>query len=258
MMAMIRTRDFFLYALILLFLCIGVGTTLIAQSKNTIEIPTVTHFLLGRENVAVVSGESANDRETTIARLREKLAQESGYSISRVPVFTSVDEPEPEPETSSYEVQRCLHTDDSTLLVKWPPLVTFSVLEGARVYSYQKIDEKTVGTTTIQATSTVTLTALPLQPLTAVSPACVREVVGLTPAGQPLVNSSAGSYQHLGKDALIGYALDGFPIYAVAPAEGLDTCGGTTENGTYRYQLRAGEGELIRCFTGIPQSVTLE
>lgn len=73
----------------------------------------------------------------------------------------------------------------------------------------------------------------------------------------------------VGGDTLVGYALDGFPIYNPLPGTKedidavLDSCNGLTVNGEYRYYARTSDqvgstrNYLLGCFSGAPTTVRI-
>ena len=77
------------------------------------------------------------------------------------------------------------------------------------------------------------------------------DVVGVTPAGALIRNGDAVFYRGIDDSILLGYALDGYPIYGTSnnPA---DECGGVTEAGQYRYVLSSERETILNCFRGVP------
>ena len=83
------------------------------------------------------------------------------------------------------------------------------------------------------------------------------EVIGITTTGSLLMNGSASTYGGSLELTLIGYALDGFPIYGVkSDVSVLDNCGGEQTSLGYRYYLRAGEPFILGCFAATPANFT--
>ncbi len=73
----------------------------------------------------------------------------------------------------------------------------------------------------------------------------------------------------VGGDTLVGYALDGFPIYNPLPGTkedidaALDSCNGLTVNGEYRYYARTADqagstrNYLLGCYSGVPTTARI-
>ena len=81
-----------------------------------------------------------------------------------------------------------------------------------------------------------------------------QDVVGIATDGSLIRNTEVGLYGIFGPDTLIGYALDGFPIYG-SGRNNTDMCGGYMSPTGYRYQLSADQETMIYCFSGIPVSL---
>jgi hypothetical protein len=88
------------------------------------------------------------------------------------------------------------------------------------------------------------------------------------PADCTLVNA-VPEVTGIGGDTLVGYALDGFPIYNPLPGSkddidaALDACNGLTVDGQYRYyartqdQVGSGRNYLLGCFSGVPTTARI-
>lgn len=84
---------------------------------------------------------------------------------------------------------------------------------------------------------------------------CVpNDVIGITQGGALIRNSDVGTYGVFGSSMLIGYALDGYPIYGVS-SDKTDICGGRMVSGQYRYQLSRDRDTILNCFMGTPASL---
>ena len=83
-------------------------------------------------------------------------------------------------------------------------------------------------------------------------PTCLySDVVGIAQDGSLIRNNEVGLYSVFGSDTLIGYALDGFPIYGKIKESG-DKCGGSVVNGQYRYSLSDQREFILNCFSAPP------
>lgn len=82
---------------------------------------------------------------------------------------------------------------------------------------------------------------------------CVpTDVIGIANNGTLIRNNQVVGYGVFEPDTLIGYALDGFPIYGRLPASQLDVCGGRITPGGYQYHIATERADIIRCFVASP------
>jgi hypothetical protein len=79
-------------------------------------------------------------------------------------------------------------------------------------------------------------------------------VIGISKNGSLIRNTDVAGYGSFGGDTLVGYALDGFPIYGAADKR-TDICGGLMEDGQYRYQISNSRDTIITCYVGSPISL---
>jgi hypothetical protein len=75
--------------------------------------------------------------------------------------------------------------------------------------------------------------------------------VGVAKDGSLIRNNEARLYGIFGEQTLVGYALDGFPIYGISESV-VDACGGVSVAGQYRYQLSVERENIINCFAAKP------
>jgi hypothetical protein len=84
------------------------------------------------------------------------------------------------------------------------------------------------------------------------SESCVAsDVIGIATDGSLIRNNEVGAYGVFGGGTLVGYALDGFPIYGVSEQKA-DICGGAMVGGQYRYVISSERATIINCFAGAP------
>ncbi len=89
---MIRTRDFLLFGIAVLFIFAGINTTIFLDNFNTTgQGAAAITFDQSTEMVGAETVSPKNSREATVSRLKNKLAQGEG-KVSGGPVFTSVDD----------------------------------------------------------------------------------------------------------------------------------------------------------------------
>jgi hypothetical protein len=148
----------------------------------------------------------------------------------------------------------------------WQPQETLTkVGEGALVYYTEEEVEVTVASTSGSTTEMVVVTEvqerpqlqLPLRPMLASEPYCVAsDVVGIATDGSLIRNNELAVYSIFGEDTLIGYALDGWPIYGSTNRQ-LDMCGGSRDEEGYGYYLSPEDSrtEIINCFVSQPTNL---
>ena len=239
---MIRTRNFVIYMALLVFVLYGIGTTLLYQfmSDEPMDIVKVD-FEEGGGVAGVVAHQKTDFRQENIERLKTKLAAGGGEISAGPPVFTSVDEtPEPEEFTEERVLVRCGgYVDRSLGASAWPASgVEQSLVEGARLF---------------KDSSGEILLQLPLTPIKQGGATCVSQnVIGVGVDGSLLTNDGV-KVRNYAPLQLIGYALDGFPIYGPRLDDiPLDGCGGIDGATGYQYHVRNAEDFILACYSGIP------
>ncbi len=264
---MIRTRDFVLFVVVVLFLLSGISGTLVRDQASSPE-PVSVALQPGMETegaaatpVATIDYEA--NRERLLARMRE-----SSVTIEPAPsVTTDADTARVTATTSdSNQVtagpQYCLYPDDTLPYIgRWPLTgADVAVLEGARIaYTDTTATLSETGSSSLdtERIRTVFLT-LPINPQRTSSTNCLpSEVVGVTPAGILIFNNDVRSYRGLQANQLVGYARDGFPIYGPYDGE-TDVCGGYAHPAGYRYTVGTDRDYLIGCYQGAPQPFTFQ
>jgi hypothetical protein len=128
--------------------------------------------------------------------------------------------------------------------------------EGSRVYYTTGAARATSSATTSTVTLTETvLLQLPMQFVPVGPKQCIpTPVIGIALDGSLIKNQESSLYRLFTNETLIGYALDGFPIYGLSEAA-TDECGGRIVQGQYRYELADTRPTIINCFNGVPQTV---
>jgi len=140
--------------------------------------------------------------------------------------------------------------------------VMFEVVEGARLVYREMMVEQDPALTIATSTPPVApqpqkqiILQLPDLSVPASIPSCVSsDVVGVAKDGSLIRNNEASLYGVFGPETLVGYALDGFPIYGTAAIQ-TDVCGGAVIGGQYRYQISADRPVILNCFAGTPASL---
>lgn len=268
---MIRTRDFFLFLLTVLFLVVGISATVVqdlaplgGQAGTAIlsmpaEIPPPVD---GVE--AVVVSAPQLDRPSLLAQMKAKVAALGGVVIASVT-------PEPEAPIPAEEETPAAVADAPLLCpgyqnASWAdfPGAQFKEVEGARVVYREGVPVPPVinpieatGTIALPPVSTdIVLAQLPMRTSPLSVPACLpQDVVGIATDGSLIRNNEVALYTVFGSETLVGYALDGFPIYGVNAGAATDACGGMMVGGIYRYYLSTDREHIIHCFSGTPATL---
>lgn len=252
---MFRTRDFMLLFSVIVFLLVAIGTTLFRQSLpisgqtsavNLVEAPE-------QDRTAVVLETSKIDREANLASLRRKIAEGEGLVAVTLVEEVAVDEvvdtnivSNPEGIVSTTSLQIC--TGYALYDGYWSPQnISFELAEGARVV--YRLIESVVGTSTVSGKEV--LLQLPASPVFGGGHCLASDVIGIAQDGSLIKNDEVALYGVFGEHTLIGYALDGFPIYGVSGVS-TDTCGGVVAAGEYRYYLSDDRETVLNCFSATP------
>ncbi len=179
-------------------------------------------------------------REKRLDALTAKIAQIS---------IPAVEEPEPEVEAETIdpntvgEVVLCSNYQKYNGFWSASGL-QFEVVEGARLLSR----------TTDTGSELVLQLSLFSTPYGASS--CLKtDVVGIALDGSLIRNSDYKLYGIFSSETLLGYALDGFPIYGLNSSKNTDKCGGASTNGQYAYYLDKDREGVVGCFAGVPVTI---
>lgn len=244
---MFRTRDFILLFSTIMFLMMAIGTTLINQGWANDSSKTATlNPETQQQYVATIAGSAEISRAERITQMRSKISQESFVSE----VLPEEVEQEELEATTTGEV-----ADDQLMgVVQCPayrPYVSFwdarglSLVEseGARVLTRGEVSSTSIPEVALQ---------LPAPVVPSNNPSCLgSDVIGIANDGSLIRNDEMPLYSIFGSETLLGYALDGFPIYGTGVAEA-DSCGGLMVGGQYRYQLNSSRQTVLNCFAAAP------
>jgi hypothetical protein len=217
---------------------------------------------LDTQAAAVVSGEAGvttisatapsdtktEDREERLASLRQKLKNRT-LEIFTPPVEEPVVEIEEEEvvETELETEMKC--SQFAAFSGSWDSRgLKVADREGVR----QVYRETLVGTSTTP-TKTVLL-EIPLRSKPVAKTCIPSDVVAISVNGSLIRNNDARAYAGTAPDTMIGYTLDGYPLYG-GLAVSADACGGAVVAGQYRYGLQAERDTILRCFVATPISL---
>jgi hypothetical protein len=245
---MIRTRDFLLFLIIIGFLIVIIGVGTFQKMFTQVEIvhaPTFSETTIG-ELTAEATVKSI-DRPSRIAWFKEQLRDwvepEPELVIEPAVSEESQDEEtvtsDDDPVTAS-GVQQCANF--LPYRGEWPrAALTIIEVEGSRVVTVNGglVDESMV-------------LVLPKRTFGGLAPSCLpTDVVAVAQTGALIRNNEAGGFAMFGETTLLGYTLDGFPLYGMSD-QPTDRCGGAVVDGAYRYYLSAERIEVLNCFVAPP------
>jgi hypothetical protein len=259
---MLRTRDFVLLLLVVAFLVL-VGFVGFIQSPHT---SVATYFNPDPTESVEFAAEVPSQPDTRaekLAALRAKLAQqsvmeadepltpdESVQDRATTTVATTT------PVAATVAVQRC--ASYRTLAIAWSPQsIIAEDREGMRVYFERGLPTGDVDALGQPLPAPELVRArIPQRVWPMATVSCLpTDVIGIGTDGSLMRNDELALYTVFGGDTLVGYALDGFPIYGQNPTLTTDTCGGAMVGGQYRYILDANRAGLINCFSGVPATL---
>jgi len=268
---MFRTRDFILFLLTIGFLLIAISSTaLTSRSTSTTQSEFYFADVTDGDFVATVASEEGFSREARLASMRQKIAESSDVVISELVEDGVLDEEVVESLSTSTEdsfareiggLPDC--NDRGVFTGNWEAgRLKTEVSEGARLFYFEAEIEVLVATGTAssapqfgtQVRKDVQL-QLPESPFLTTTPNCIKsDVVGIALDGSLIRNDEAGLYGVFGEETLVGYALDGWPIYGSTSRQ-LDQCGGEPNSFGYAYYLQPGSVSIINCFVSLPVSL---
>lgn len=259
---MIRTRDYVLGLSIVVFLLVGIGVTLLKQGYDFGTDLSATVFVASPSDAptsASVSSEVEMSREERIASLRKKIAALGTLGN--------------EPESTEVVADNATSTSVSDVAVvdiaedrcaSYAPFsgiwnskgVVVEEVEGARiVYKETATPSVASGTAALPPAAKTLLLQLSVKSLPPATASCIpSDVIGITKHGSLIRNHEIAAYKTYDSNTLIGYALDGFPIYGASQTK-TDTCGGVAMGGQYRYYIHPERSTILSCFAGKPASL---
>lgn len=250
---LLSTRNFLLYLLAVGFLVVAITTTAVTKNTNheaSVIMGVATDVEPTYEAEAVET--PTLDRGEKLRSLRSKIAA-LGDVFSSTPE-TVVVEPVSGPEANPEDNEPLVCANARVFIGAWTPgPVKFTVVEGARLVTRDvSISTTTASGTAIVTTETKVLAQLPLRSAPDTQSCPPTDVVGIASDGSLIRNNEVRLYSVFGSETLVGYALDGFPIYGTSAGTTLDACGGTSELGQYRYFLDKERPQVLGCFSALP------
>jgi hypothetical protein len=255
-----RTRDFVLFLLIVVFLVIAITGTLFGKNNRIFHESDVLKFIDQSENEhsAEVYKTEELSREDRLADMRRKISEGEDLNLSSLESMEEeiLEETETDEEGDLAEAEidseiKCQNYAKYT--GAWNPEgVLFKTVEGTRVVYKETILESTMTATSGMKLPPVTkediLLELPIYPASGSVPNCLNtDVIGIAKGGSLIRNSEVGLYRIFGSETVIGYALDGYPIFGLSKLE-TDSCGGAFSAGQYGYYLADDRDVILNCF----------
>lgn len=261
----LTTRNFLLYLLSVAFLIVVITATVVHQPSSANTATEVADQSAGEEVVyaGTVSTSHDVDHGSQVARLRQKIAElqvgtlASISEANEVPLVVAIEEEEgllPTEINTPRQLQLC--AGYALAQVSWPSQgVQLAVVEGVRLVFTEvlaTVPPEAASSSEITLPSRDVLLQLPLLTFPGETTNCLtNDIVGVALDGSLMRNAETRLYGIFGADTLLGYALDGFPIYGTDDKKN-DSCGGRLVDGEYRYTLAVERETLINCFAGSP------
>lgn len=261
LLQMFRTRDFVLIFVTIVFLLVAIGVTVLKQDSNSIATNKSLLLVdnLDKEYSAAVDISSSLSREDRLVAMRKKIADGGEIFISapEPAVEEDAEVEEVSVEQEPVAVQQCPGYREFSDLWKVDGIL-FDVVEGYRIL-YREVESIPVynasGTSYTGDTKREVLLQLPVRIAPTSNVSCLStNVVGVAQDGSLIRNNETGLYGVFGSNTLVGYALDGFPIFGVSNRPS-DKCGGHMENGQYGYYLSDERDVILNCFSATPTSI---
>lgn len=132
--------------------------------------------------------------------------------------------------------------------------IQITEIEGARIVYRDIVTDVSTSTSSPTPARNVVL-QLPVHSLPSGAQNCIAtDVIGVAVDGSLIRNSEVSAYRVFGAGTLIGYALDGFPIYGTSSGA-TDVCGGKISAGQYHYELSTARDTLINCYASSPVAI---
>ena len=271
---MIRTRDFLVFMLTIFFLVGGITTTIVLDSDSRVVGVVDQGQLLSAARLVEEYHVTEQEPEPTITAserlvaMRERVEQyRAAGSFDRDRFVVREGEPEPiggfasattspddDAASANGVVQQCPHYQ--SFVGVWPAPVVIEEHEGARLVIHRHPDIDDVSPMEESLLQGEILLQLPTMRQPVGRPSCVAsDVVGIARDGSLIRNNEYQAYGFFGADTIVGYALDGFPIYGRNNAAQTDQCGGGMGVEGYGYILTSDRQAVLNCFSGHPVSI---
>ena len=253
---MIRTRDIFIFVILLFILGVAIAWTVSRDIQWG--LGSLSEIRFDPEGTPssfeVIRDDIDRNRENFIEHLRSMLASNDidivpEPSVEEV-VIETASSTESADEEGSADLLSCGGEDAQSAIRSWPLSgVTLETVGSVRQVMHTPVSVGGSASTTAQAQPQI-LIQFPVVPQKTGSPSCVgSEIIGISVTGSLMYNNEASFYRGFGSEYLIGYARDGFPIYGYYEGS-VDSCGGYDHPSGYRYSVTPQSDHIIRCYSG--------
>jgi hypothetical protein len=260
-----RTRDFLLFILTIAFLVVGIASTIGIDLSAARQKAALITFSDSNEVViysAVLPETPSDTRSSRLAELKDKVLNflDSHDDILQEAEIEEVVTTEDIVDDEFVVGQVMLCPGYTRLATNWQTSgLKFEIVEGARIVYRENtaVVPSLTSTTSDQSLPNVpdVVVQLPLRTAPLANKTCLAsDVVGIALDGSLIRNNEHTIYQVFSETSLVGYALDGFPIYGLSTQK-TDNCGGTMAAGDYRYYLSSERDGVVGCFSGVPTSI---
>lgn len=247
---MVRTRDFLLVLVIVAFLLIAIVFSFIKNTAGPVADNSVDTTIFKEADDLVIQAEVAKEKiakEDVLAQWREKLKDYVPKKTEEVIVADAGSEMLDMDISSSSVLNTVVRCPSFSLNTKIYPRLYLHEVEGVRLVTNSALEGDA---------SAVVLAVLPIKTVSAGVPTCLAsDVIGVATNGLPIKLNDSALYSVFGEETLIGYALDGFPIYGQTKTKNLDRCGGVLTAEGYRYYLSTERETVIQCYSGQPVTI---
>jgi hypothetical protein len=259
---MVRTRDFILGLLIVAFLLLATGLTHMRTIVTSIGSVAGMSWLDGGASVEYTAEVPVlpDTRADKLEHLRQKIAERLSLSAPEdipppavVTAVATTSTPTTATSTTVVVVDEC--AGYAPLVIDWySQNITQENREGMRVYA--EMGPETIDALGASVSTEYVRVKFPLRFWPLSNSSCLlHDVIGIATDGSLMRNSEVPTYAVFGASTLIGYSLDGFPIYGASPRVTVDACGGAIVEGSYRYVVDAKRPGIILCYAGAPASI---
>ena len=216
----------------------------VADEEDSPDISTEEILQETREKIMAYREAGAINGERFIVREGEP---ESIVSPA-TPDESSIDE-----QASVASAQRCAGYQEFAGV--WPTGLRIDEQEGARLVYHRKSvsDNQTATSADASTVPRDVLLQLPMAQQPGGGTTCLAtDVVGIAQDGSLIRNAEYDLYGIFTDETVVGYALDGFPIFGRNDSVSVDECGGAMVRGQYGYVLQSDRDSVVQCFRGRP------
>lgn len=262
---MIRTKEFLLFLLLISFLLLAIMLTVWLQQEkvsNVSETPLVFAADAETEGVSLVATVAESNAEVSYVKqqmaMREKVLayRQREVDISEnflvgdpARLAESIASNSSDAHNATGGMYQC--SGYQAYQAEWPATVAMAEREGARLF-YERSASADIDRPD-QFSPVDVLVQLPVHVRPHISPSCLTtDVVGITKNGALIRTHEVATYEIFSGSTIVGYALDGFPIFGKDDSVQVDRCGGATVGGQYGYVLQSDRNTIVECFSGTP------